>query len=111
MKITEITISAGRTFNHPYEQFSNFRPSLQIKAVPTEDGEDGIKIIKDLQAMAEGLMEDHKKALREVLCKIHHNLYPEEATSSMEELIRKEQKYLESLRKTGRQIQMDWSNG
>jgi hypothetical protein len=109
MKIIEINISAGRTFNHPYEQFSNFRQSLQIKAVPTEDGEDGIKIIKDLQAIAEGLMEDHKNNLLAVLKKIY-SAGKDRDTIPIEDLIRGEQKYWEALRKTGRQIQMDWSN-
>jgi hypothetical protein len=59
--MAKITISAGRTFNHPYEQFANFRPGLQLKIVPDEDGEDAIQIIKDLQAKIEGLVEDHKK--------------------------------------------------
>ena len=109
MKITEITISAGRTFNHPYEQFSNFRPSLQIKAVSTEDGEDGIKIIKDLQAIAEGLMEDHKNNLLAALKKIY-KAGKDTDNMPIEDLIRSEQKYLETHRKTGRQIQMDWGS-
>ena len=97
MKITEITISAGRTFNHPYEPFSNFRPSLQIKAVPTEDGEDAVKIIKNLQAIAEGLMEDHKKHILEVL-----NIQTQGGWQiGLEEGIRQNQKKYEILRKTG----------
>ena len=36
MKITEIVVSAGRTFNHPYENFSNLRPQVTLKATPDE---------------------------------------------------------------------------
>lgn len=59
MKITEIIVSAGRTFNHPYEQYSNFRPGLTIKAT-LEDGEDFEKNIGEMQNKAETMMEKHK---------------------------------------------------
>ena len=32
MKIQTITVTAGRTFNHPHEQYSNLRPEVQMTA-------------------------------------------------------------------------------
>src|SRR5260370_13146949 len=59
-KVTEIIVGAGRTFNHPHEQFSNLRPSVTIKAT-LEDGDDPEKVIRDLQAKSETMIEDHKQ--------------------------------------------------
>ena len=30
MKINTITVTAGRTFNHPHEDYSNLRPSVTM---------------------------------------------------------------------------------
>jgi hypothetical protein len=32
MKINSITVTAGRTFNHPHEQYSNLRPEVTMTA-------------------------------------------------------------------------------
>lgn len=58
----KITVSAGRTFNHPYESYSNLRPNVTIEAA-LDPGEDVDAAIKSLQAKAEGLVEDHKQAM------------------------------------------------
>lgn len=60
MKVTEIVVNAGRTFNHPHESYSNLRPSVTLKAT-IEDGEDFEQAAKELQAKAESLVEDHKQ--------------------------------------------------
>lgn len=60
MKITEIIASAGRTFNHPHEDYSNLKPMVTLKAVVSE-GEDPIQIAKELQRQAEQLVEDQKQ--------------------------------------------------
>lgn len=62
MQITEIVVSAGRTFNHPYESYSNLKPAITIKATIV-DGEDAFEITKQLQRKAEQLVEDHKNNL------------------------------------------------
>ena len=62
MEITEITVSAGRTFNHPYETYSNLRPGVTVKAT-LAPGENPTKAINELQALAEKTVEDHKQAL------------------------------------------------
>lgn len=60
MKIEKITVSAGRTFNHPFESYSNLRPEVHLVA-SVEDGDDPEKCAKELQAKAESLVEDHKQ--------------------------------------------------
>lgn len=62
MKIQEIVVTAGRTFNHPHEQYSNLRPEVSMRAT-VEEGEDVSAATKELQARAEGLVEDHKNGL------------------------------------------------
>ena len=59
MKVTEIKVSAGRTFNHPHESYSNLRPHVELRAM-LDDGDDPVKAVRELQAQAEQLVEDHK---------------------------------------------------
>ena len=82
MKITEITVNAGRVFNHPYESYSNLRPSVTLKAT-LDDGEDTDQAVLQLQAKAEGLVEDHKNKMLRSLDEIHHL---EQAKGEMESL-------------------------
>jgi hypothetical protein len=58
-KVREITVSAGRTFNHPYETYSKLKPFVSVTAT-MDDGEDFVAVTKQLQAQAEELVEDHK---------------------------------------------------
>jgi hypothetical protein len=62
MKINTITVTAGRTFNHPHEQYSNLRPEVSMTAT-LDEGEDAATATKELQSRAEGLVEDHKRGL------------------------------------------------
>ena len=71
MKITEIVVSAGRTFNHPYENFSNLRPQVTLKATPDE-GESPLACAKELQGKAEKLVEDHKQNMLQTPRELHH---------------------------------------
>jgi glycerol-3-phosphate O-acyltransferase len=59
MKIIEITVSAGRTFNHPYESFSNFRPEVSFKAT-LDEGINVENATKELQRRAESHVEEIK---------------------------------------------------
>jgi len=62
MHVTTIRVFAGRTFNHPHEQYSNFKPSLSLEATLAEtDDVDGC--VAELQGMAERMVEDHKTKL------------------------------------------------
>lgn len=49
MKVTNVKVSAGRTFNHPYESYSNFKHSVVLDAA-LEDGEDAPTAVKELQS-------------------------------------------------------------
>ncbi len=70
MKVTEIVVSAGRTFNHPYEQYSNLRPQVTLKAT-LDDGDDPAVAAKELQGKAEKLVEDHKQNMLRTLQELH----------------------------------------
>ena len=71
MKVTEIVVSAGRTFNHPFESYSNLRPQVTYKAA-LEDGEDVAAATQELQAKAEKAVEDHKQNTIRMLVELHH---------------------------------------
>ena len=62
LKVTEVTVSAARSFNHPYEMYSNFKPMLSIKAAVIE-GEDVPEKICALQQNAERIIENHKQRI------------------------------------------------
>ena len=62
MTITNIQVTAARTFNHPHEQYSNLRPEVTIAATIGAD-DDPVKAVKELQQRAEGLVEDHKQSM------------------------------------------------
>lgn len=62
MEYTEITVSSGRTFNHPFEDYSNLRPSVSITAKLDPEVELETQV-KQLQEKCEVLVEDHKAML------------------------------------------------
>lgn len=72
MTITEVIVSAGRTFNDPYESYSNHKPHVTLKAT-LGDGDDAAVVVKELQAKAEGLAEDHKQLMLSQI-RDRHNL-------------------------------------
>ena len=70
-KITEITVSAGRTFNHPHESFSNLKPDVAWK-VEVLPGEDAGEVAKALEAQVQGLVEDLKQSMLKSLEELYH---------------------------------------
>ena len=62
MNITEIICSAGRTFNNPYESYSNFKIMETLKA-QLDDQDDTDESIAKLQSRTEEADEAHKKAI------------------------------------------------
>lgn len=70
MKVTQITVNAGRTFNNPYESYSNLRPEVTLTA-SLDDGEDPHAAAKALQSQAETLVESHKTKLLMDLDRLH----------------------------------------
>lgn len=97
MKITNIVVSAGRTFNHPYESFSNLRPHVQLRA-ELADGDDAETCIKQLQAQAESLVEDHKQNMLRSLEILRETELRERAIVKLESLIKTSQEQLQRYR-------------
>ncbi len=97
MKINQIIVNAGRTFNHPYEQYSNLRPSVQFVAT-IEEGDDPEKCTKELQAKAESMVEDHKQNMLRSLHQIRQMDIRHREMAKLESLITTSQKELENYR-------------
>lgn len=98
MEITEITVSAGRTFNHPYETYSNLRPNVTIKA-NLAPGEDAQKAINDLQALAEKSVEDHKQGLLRSLEELNNLTQRQREMTTLADQLTRNQRRLEEIRK------------
>lgn len=96
-KIVEVTVAAGRKFNHPYEDFSNLSPHLSIRA-EIQEGEDPKAVIKELQAEAESLVEDHKQHILASLKQLHLMAQYERKVACLEDSIKRAQADLEKLR-------------
>jgi hypothetical protein len=105
MEVTEITVSAGRTFNHPYETYSNLRPGVTVKAI-IAPGEDPTKAINDLQALAEKTVEDHKQALLHSLEELHYLTEAQRDMTTLAEQITRSQVRLEEIRKNHPQLSL-----
>ncbi len=61
-RVFEINVQAGRTFNHPYESYSNLRPGLTVR-VEVHEGADWEAVARELQVRAEVLMDDRKRQM------------------------------------------------
>lgn len=97
MKITEIIVSAGRTFNHPYESYSNLRPQVTLKST-LEDGDNPQQAVKALQAQAEQQIEDHKQRMLAQMEALYELQLAERDIMSLEEQIKKASERLVRLR-------------
>ena len=102
MQITEITVHAGRTFNHPYESYSNLRPEVTLKASLT-DGEDPEVVVQRLQSKAEGLVEEHKSQMLNSLEAIHYQEQHDQEMASLEEQLSRSRARLAELQKEDRE--------
>lgn len=83
MKIDHVHVSAGRTFNHPFEQYSNFRCDVQLQG-RVEEGEDPIEATHALQATVEKIAEDHKQDLLKNIRKLQEIARANEEISELE---------------------------
>jgi hypothetical protein len=97
MQIVEIVVHAGRTFNHPYEDYSNLRPSVSMKATlgPEDNPE---KVIQELQARAEALVEDHKRNMLRSLEELYHLGRAQQELISLENQLKNAQERIQELR-------------
>jgi hypothetical protein len=65
MRVTEVTVSSGRTLPHPRRAFGNIKTSVILKAL-AEDGESiAPSQIRDLQAQAETALIAQNKSIME----------------------------------------------
>lgn len=97
MKVTEITVTAGRTFNHPHESYSNLRPEVRMTAT-LDDGDDASDATKALQAKAERLVEDHKNTLLDTLNQIYEQDQVDSQIADLERQLTTAQERLAHLR-------------
>lgn len=97
MKVTEVIVSAGRTFSHPYEQYSNLKPHVTFKAT-LEPGDDPDAVTKALAAKAEGFIEDHKVMMLDQIRRLHRLSEQEQRMRSLERQISDAQQELVTLR-------------
>ena len=97
MKVVEVTVAAGRTFNHPFEQYSNLRPNVTLKAVLDGD-EDYAAAVQTLQAKAEALVEEHKQHMLRSLEELERLERYQQEVQSLEHSIRQSQERLDRLR-------------
>ncbi|TXH09641.1 MAG: hypothetical protein E6R03_16485 [Hyphomicrobiaceae bacterium] len=98
MKITEITVTAARTFNHPYEQYSNLRPEVVLRAT-LDEGEDVNAATRALQAKAEGLVEDHKRGMLKSIEELYQLNLQQQEMQGLERTLRGAQQRIEEIRK------------
>ena len=96
-QVQEIVVSAGRTFNHPFESYSNLKPSITVKATLNE-GEDWEAATKQLQATAEGLIEDHKRHMLQTIEEVEELRRKGDEVARLDRQIRQAQERLDALR-------------
>ena len=103
MQIVTIVVSAGRTFNHPYESYSNLRPSVTMTA-ELQDGDDAEVAVQALQAKAEKLVEDHKNQLLNQLHELNRLSVARQEMSDLEQRLKGAQTRLKDLREANPQL-------
>lgn len=105
MTITEIQVTAGRTFNHPHESFSNLRPSVTLRATLT-DGDDPLNASRELQKQAEGLVEDHKRQLLSSLEELYQLAERQAEMRGLQKELERAQSRLNTLRASHPELQI-----
>jgi hypothetical protein len=106
MKINTITVTAGRTFNHPRETYSNLRPEVTLTA-SLEDGEDASDATKQLQTRAEGLVEDHKQGLLASIEELHMLTEYQAEVRGLQEQLQRAQNRLNDIRSQNPTLQLE----
>jgi hypothetical protein len=97
MQVTQIKVSAGRTFNHPFESYSNLRCDVHLDAHLSE-GEDPKAATQVLQAQAEELAEGHKQNLIKQIHDLEELARATREISALEDRITTAQAQLNRLR-------------
>lgn len=107
MTISNIIVRAGRTFNHPHEQYSNLKPEVELRADLTE-GDDPKACAKALQVQAEGLVEDHKQGLLKSIEELYQLTTRQAEMRGLERELQKTQARLEEIRKETPGLALDF---
>ena len=97
MKVTEVIVSAGRTFNHPFESYSNLKPAITLKAT-LDESDDTEACVKALQQRAERMVEDHKTALLAAITELEDMRSASQELTSLESQMARAQARLDELR-------------
>lgn len=98
-RITKVSVSAGRTFNHPHESYSNLRPQVHFEA-EIQEGEDHLEVAKQLQAQAEGLVEDHKRSMLQSIEELYDMGIKQARIAGLRSTIERAQRDLDDARKS-----------
>lgn len=98
MKITNIKVTAGRTFNHPHESYSNLRPEVELRA-DVQDGDDTAFCVRQLQAAAEQMVEDHKNGLLKSIEELHQLTEHQAEVRGLQLTLTQAQERMEQIRK------------
>lgn len=98
MTINKITVTAARTFNHPHEQYSNLRPEITLTAT-LADGEVPEDCARKLQAVAEGLVEDHKRGMLKSIEELHQLTERQAEMRGLQRTLLTAQERLDEIRK------------
>ena len=105
MKVTQITGHAGRTFNHPYESYSNLRPQVTLTAT-IDESDDPLAAARSLQHNAETLVEDHKRAMLQSIEELEQMRQGQQELAELGRLMAKQQARIDELRKQHPQLQL-----
>jgi hypothetical protein len=97
MTITTISVSAGRTFNDPFESYSNYKPYLTLQASLDRD-DNPTDAVKNLQAQAERLMDEHKRQMLSDLRALEATSQIRQEVSDLEAKIQRFQERLTQLK-------------
>ena len=105
MHITNITVTAGRTFNHPHESYSNLRPEVTLTA-SLDPSDDAVAATRQLQAKAESLVEDHKQSLLRSIEELHDLTESKRELVSIEGQLTRLQERTAQIRKAHPELQL-----
>lgn len=98
MEIKTVVVTAARTFNHPFEQYHNFRPGVTLTA-SLSDGESAEIAVKELQAQAEKLIEMHRILMLDELQKVQEQGHARERAAALAETLRRAQQEMDVIRR------------
>lgn len=98
-KITEITVGAATSFNHPFESYSNFKPSVVLKATVGES-EDVSSAVVALQMLADDMVCEEKARILAALELAHETAKAKDDVAHWGARLREAQEEIEHAKHT-----------